>query len=46
MDVQLRHPTHLFQEKEILELFHSDDNEFDTLIDAVKNIRVLQQRLK
>ena len=45
LDIHLRHPKYLFQQGQTLELVCSDDDEFHTLIKAVKDIRILPQRI-
>ena len=36
----------LFQEGSVMELVNSDDDEFDALIEAVEDIRILHQSIK
>ena len=45
VSLHLRHPGHLFEDGQLMELLECDDNEFDTLIEAVENIRDIHQRL-
>ena len=40
----MRQPEFLFQPGSVMELVDSDDDEFETLIEAVEDIRILHQR--
>ena len=46
LDIHLRQSELLFQEGSVMELVNSDDDEFDTLIEAVDDIRILHQSIK
>ena len=46
LDIHLRQSELLFQEGSVMELVNSDDDEFDTLIEAVEDIRILHQSIK
>ena len=46
LDIHLRQSDLLFQEGSVMELVNSDDDEFDTLIEAVEDIRILHQSIK
>ena len=46
LDIHLRQSDMLFQEGSVMELVNSDDDEFDTLIEAVEDIRILHQSIK
>ena len=46
LDIHLRQSDLLFQEGSVMELVNFDDDEFDTLIEAVEDIRILHQSIK